>query len=73
MSVLLTSSEGCDLALFVEGVRQAFRRSQHLLVGCLDSLLEELEGTTVCRSHSCSEPHPAKAHDSLLQAGSPKS
>lgn len=68
---LLTSSEGSDLALFVEGVRQALGRSQHLLVGCLDGLFEKLEGAAVSSSHSCSEPHPAKAHTSLLESGNP--
>lgn len=69
--LLFTSSEGCDFALFIEGVRKALGGSQHLLVGWLEWFLEEFEGTNMCGSHPCSEPDSAKTHKGLQSSGMP--
>ena len=58
-----TSSEGGDLALLIEGIREALGSSQHLLVCWLEGLLEELQGTNMGCSHPRCEPNPAELDD----------
>lgn len=53
-----TSCEAGAFALFIEGVREALRGSQHLLVGGFEGLAKKLQGASMCGSHPCCEPHP---------------
>lgn len=57
-SRLLTSCEGCDLALLIECVGEALWTAQHLLVGGLEALLEKLERAHMSGCHSGGEPNP---------------
>lgn len=56
---MLTSSERCDFALLVEGVGEAFRSAQHLLVSGWEAFLEKFQRAIMGGCDSGGEPHPA--------------
>ena len=62
-----TSCEACAFALFIEGVREALRGSQDLLVCGFEGLAKKLQGTCMRCSHPCCEPHPAETSNTGCQ------
>ena len=57
-----TSSQRGELALLIKGVGHALGRAQHLLVGCLQGVFEELQVSSLGAGNPNSEPHSASLH-----------